>query len=282
MVFHTQQEIRQALNQSNLNNPTIGLVPTMGALHSGHLSLVEKSLVENQQTIVSVFVNPTQFDNANDLKKYPRTLAKDVALLKTLSSNIWVYAPEASDLYGSSLVSKRYHFGPIEKSMEGAFRNGHFDGVGTVLNLLFRALNPTQAYFGEKDFQQLQIVKKLVQIEALPVNIVGCPIVREENGLAKSSRNQRLSEQQKDEAALIHKTLLETKARFNQYSIAKLKEYVVAQFAKNPHLELEYIEIAAEKNLQPAFRKRNNNKYRAFIAAYAGPIRLIDNMALNS
>lgn len=235
----------------------------------------------NDIVVVSIFVNPTQFDNSKDLKKYPRTLEEDVALLKTLPGNLLIYAPEPSDLYGTQVKSKKYHFGGLEKQMEGKFRNGHFDGVGTVLNLLFRVVNPNYAYFGEKDFQQLQIVKKLVEIEKLPIKIVGCPIEREPHGLAMSSRNKRLSKKQFKEASLIYKALKEIQEKFDKASIATLKELVEKRFSKSNLLTLEYFEIAAIKNLKPAKRKVRGTSYRAFIAAFAGEVRLIDNIALN-
>ncbi|MFC7356382.1 pantoate--beta-alanine ligase [Jejudonia soesokkakensis] len=258
----------------------IGLIPTMGALHEGHLSLVERGLEENDLVVVSIFVNPTQFDNAGDLKKYPRTLDADIALLKTLKGTILIFVPEAVELYQGTVVSKKYNFGSLENEMEGKHRKGHFDGVGTVVNLLFRAILPTRAYFGEKDFQQLQIVKKLVEIEKLSVDIIGCEIVREDSGLAMSSRNKRLSATQKEEAALISKTLKAVQKDFRKKSIHELNTFVKEAFASNPHLKLEYFEIANTKTLKTAFRKRKNSSYRAFIAAFAGEVRLIDNMAL--
>ena len=259
----------------------IGLVPTMGALHEGHLMLVKQALKENDCVVVSIFVNPTQFDNKVDLKKYPRTIDADMALLSQLKGTIFVFAPTASSLYNDNIVSKKYSFGTLEGEMEGQHRKGHFNGVGTVVNLLLRAVTPDKAYFGEKDFQQLQIVRKLVALEKLPVKIVGCPIVREKNGLAMSSRNKRLSNKQKEEAVLIYKTLCEVKQKFNKRSILELNKFVVELFLENEFLNLEYFEIATERTLKIAKRKRKNNTYRAFIAVFAGEVRLIDNMALN-
>jgi pantoate--beta-alanine ligase len=259
----------------------IGFVPTMGALHMGHLSLVQQALEENDCVVVSIFVNPTQFDNQEDLKKYPRTLDADLTLLSQLKGTVYIFAPNAKDLYNGQVKSKKYSFGNLENEMEGKHRKGHFDGVGTVVHLLLKAVAPQKAYFGEKDFQQLQIIKKLAAIEKLPVKIVGCPIVREKNGLAMSSRNKRLSSQQFEAAALIHNTLLEVKNQFNKLSISKLNQLVAERFLKNELLRLEYFEIANEKTLKAAKRKHNNNSYRAFIAVFAGEVRLIDNMALN-
>ncbi|NND61576.1 MAG: pantoate--beta-alanine ligase [Flavobacteriaceae bacterium] len=281
MIFHHQSSLQSELQKNRVQNRTVGFVPTMGALHEGHLALVKKALSENQITVVSIFVNPTQFDNAGDLEKYPRTLKTDAQLLKKLDDKILVYAPNPGDLYGDNVVSKKYSFGGLEHQMEGEFRTGHFDGVGTVVNLLFRAVRPDKAYFGEKDFQQLQIIKKLVSIEKLPIEIIGCPIYREKHGLAMSSRNKRLSKVQFEEAKIICETLKWAQSNFSEKSIGELQKHVSQTFQQNPHLKLEYFEIANIDNLRPARRKRKGNTYRAFIAAYAGEVRLIDNMALN-
>jgi pantoate--beta-alanine ligase len=259
---------------------TLGFVPTMGALHDGHLSLVKKALSENELCVVSIFVNPTQFDNADDLKKYPRSLQIDAALLKTHSDKVLIYAPDAADLYGADVKATLFNFGPIAKEMEGAFRQGHFDGVGTVVGLLFEAVKPTVAYFGEKDFQQLQIIKKLVQIKNYNIRIIGCDIIREHNGLARSSRNTRLSKAQFDKAALIYKTLLAVKKQWQKSSINELNAYVKNVFEQHDSLDLEYFNIANEATLKTAQCKRTKNRYRAFIVVFAGDVRLIDNLYL--
>ncbi len=277
-IYKTQVELKDKLN--SLGAPTLGLVPTMGALHEGHLSLVKMALVENEFCVVSVFVNPTQFDNPDDLKKYPRTLKGDVELLKTLGDKILIYAPSAQDLYGKEIKAVNYNFGPIAKEMEGAFRKGHFDGVGTIVSLLFEALLPSAAYFGEKDFQQLQIIKKLVEIKDFEIRVVGCKIIRETNGLAKSSRNARLSKNQFEEAALIYKTLQEVKQRWGDLSISKLNEYVTNVFENHDTLTVEYFIVANEATLKTAKRKRIANTYRAFIVVFSGEVRLIDNLSL--
>ena len=205
-VFTENKTLTAALRPYRVSKK-IGLVPTMGALHKGHLSLVSQALKDNDLVVVSIFVNPTQFNNQGDLVNYPRTLHKDVTLLKTLQENVVVYAPEANELYSNNIASKNYNFGGIEREMEGKHRQGHFDGVGTVVSLLFKAVQPNKAYFGEKDFQQLQIVKKMTAIEKLPVEIIGCPIIREPSNLAMSSRNKRLSPQELKAAAIINKSL---------------------------------------------------------------------------
>lgn len=259
----------------------VGFVPTMGALHKGHLSLVEQAVNENDCVVVSIFVNPTQFNNSQDLDKYPRALERDTALLKSVKGKIFIFSPKVSDLYSKNISSEEYNFSGIENEMEGKHRKGHFNGVGTILNILFRIIKPTKAYFGEKDFQQLQIVKKLVEIEDLPITIVGCPIIREQSGLALSSRNNRLNNEQLREAALIFKTLSEVKQKFSLLSISELNDLVEKKFSDHPVLDLEYFEIADEKTLKTVPVKNKNVRYRAFIAVFAGGVRLIDNIALN-
>jgi pantoate--beta-alanine ligase len=281
MIFNRKDSLQKEIGRLKARQKTLGFVPTMGALHLGHLSLVQQALRENDAVVVSIFVNPTQFDNTSDLDKYPRTLEEDISLLQALDGDLLIFTPDPLELYGKEIASKNYRFGSLERTMEGKFRTGHFDGVGTVLNLFFRAIAPDRAYFGEKDFQQLQIVRKLVQLERLPITIVGCPITRESNGLAMSSRNRRLTATQFDEATLIHKTLKVVRKKFDSLSINKLHALVKQAFAQHPNLKLEYFEITPVETLQPAVRKNKAKKYRAFIAAFAGEVRLIDNMALN-
>jgi len=281
-VFKTRENIRKALNQLKSENVQIGFVPTMGALHEGHLSLVRTGFLDNAIMVVSIFVNPTQFDKKEDLIKYPRTLERDVELLETVSDGeIMVYAPPVKDIYENKINAQSFSFGGIESEMEGKYRTGHFNGVATVVKRLINIIEPHNAYFGEKDFQQLQIIRKLVLLENLTVNIIGCKIYRESNGLAMSSRNERLEAKYKREAPFIYKTLKLAKAEFKFKSAAKVSKWVENQFANNALLDLEYFIIADTDTLKPLKRKTKNKKYRAFIAAYAGGIRLIDNIALN-
>ncbi|REG89105.1 pantothenate synthetase [Winogradskyella sediminis] len=261
---------------------SIGFVPTMGALHAGHVSLVKRGLNENNFVVVSIFVNPTQFDNQDDLIKYPRTLEADVAMLKDVSDNyIIVYAPNVKDVYDDSIEADSFEYDGLEHQMEGAFRPGHFDGVGTIVKRLFKIVTPDFAYFGEKDFQQLQIIKKLVALHHIPVTIVGCPILRAEDGLAMSSRNARLTPQHREIAPVIYKTLQTAKTKFGTKSAKVVSEWVEKAFKNQSLLELEYFIIADESTLKPVKRKSTKKSYRAFIAVYAGDIRLIDNIALN-
>ena len=280
-IHNSNYSLKEALSPFIKNRKSIGFVPTMGALHIGHISLVEKASIENDCVVVSIFVNPTQFDNPNDLQKYPRAIENDIALLKRFSKKIFIFSPNALDLYNQNISSKSYNFSGIENEMEGKHRMGHFDGVGTVLNLFFRIIKPNKAYLGEKDFQQLQIVKKLVEIENLSIKIIGCPIVRESSGLAMSSRNKRLNTNQLNEAILIYKILLKVKENFKLLSISKLNQLVEKEFKNHPSLTLEYFEIADTETLKTAIYKSKKKKYRAFIACFIGGVRLIDNMALN-
>lgn len=280
-IFSKKVDLINHLKENNLDKSTVGFVPTMGALHVGHLSLLNKSIGNNATTVISIFVNPTQFNNPEDLKKYPRTLESDVEKIKTISEKILIYAPTVEDIYDGNTKSQHYNFDGLENQMEGKFRPGHFDGVGTVVKRLFEIVNPTNAYFGEKDFQQLQIVKKLVEKEKLSVTIIGCPIFREQNGLAMSSRNERLSENEKKEASIIFKTLNEAKQLFGTKSAKEVAKYVTKTFLNHPIFELEYFEIADEANLLTCKRKNKKKKYRAFIAVFVNKIRLIDTISLN-
>lgn len=281
-VAKTKAELAKLISVIRGNKKSIGFVPTMGALHQGHLSLVQQGLANNDVVVVSIFVNPTQFDNAEDLDKYPRTLDRDVTLLKTVSeTKILVYAPSVDDIYGDAVESVNYDFDGLEHEMEGAFRDGHFDGVGTIVKRLFEIVTPDRAYFGEKDFQQLQIIKKLVEKHAIPVEVIGCAIYRETNGLAMSSRNERLKPDYKQAAPFIYKTLQSAKIKFGTKSANKVTEWVTKQFENHSLLELEYFTIADVETLKPIKRKSKLKQYRAFIAVYADDIRLIDNIALN-
>lgn len=281
-VFKEKELLKQSLATKKRTGKTIGLVPTMGALHEGHLHLVKEAIKSCDQVVVSIFVNPTQFDNPEDLEKYPRNLEKDINLLREVSEEIFVFTPNANELYGDFIVSEHFDFEGLDIVMEGKHRTGHFDGVGTVVKLLFNTVEPDKAFFGEKDYQQLQIIRKLTEIEHLPVEIIGCPILREESGLARSSRNERLNDLQREKAAFIFETLKETKTLFGTKSANYINDWVEQQFRNYPFLELEYFEISDAKTLKKLTEKREGETYRAFIAAYAGDIRLIDNLALNN
>lgn len=279
-VFQTQNALQIELKKAQNQSKKIGFVPTMGALHRGHLSLLEQSISENEITVLSIFVNPTQFNNAEDLKKYPRTLEKDIALVQELNKNILIYAPSVTDIYEGNTISRSFDYDGLEHQMEGKHRPGHFDGVGTIVKKLFEIVEPTHAYFGEKDFQQLQIVKKLVVKHKIPVNVIPCEIYREPSGLAMSSRNERLSENARNESKLIYQILLEAKDKFMLKSAKEVTEFVVREFKKHKNFTLEYFEIAEEETLLSCKRKTKNKKYRGFIAVFIEDIRLIDNISL--
>lgn len=279
-IFYGKVALVEFLNSIKSTNSTIGFVPTMGALHQGHLSLMQQSLAENQHTVVSIFVNPTQFNNAEDLEKYPRTLEEDTKKITQLDPNIIIYAPTVDDIYEGKVVSQDFNFDGLENQMEGKFRPGHFNGVGTIVKRLFEIVSPDKAYFGEKDFQQLQIVKKMVSKNHLDVKIIGCNIYREKNGLAMSSRNERLTTEERDKASIIYKTLLEAKEKFKTQSCNEVKEWVKAVFESNTMFDLEYFEIADEATLIPCEEESKDKNYRAFIAVFVNNIRLIDTISL--
>ena len=278
-VFKTINSIGSKLSIID-KKKTLGLVPTMGALHEGHLSIVKRAKKENDYVIVSIFVNPTQFDKEEDLLKYPNTVKTDLKLLEDLQCD-FVFMPKIEEIYADNIVSDSFDLDNLDKAMEGAFRKGHFDGVATIVKKLFNITHPNNAYFGEKDFQQLQIIKKMVEIESIPIQVIACEIYREDDGLAMSSRNLRLSPKQRNAAPLIYKTLLESIELIHEKDIGFIKTFVKNNIESNEFLELEYFEIADIETLIPATEIIHDKKYRAFISAFAGPIRLIDNIALN-
>lgn len=280
-IFYGKVALIAYLKTIKTANSTIGFVPTMGALHQGHLALMQRSIKENDDTVVSIFVNPTQFNNPEDLEKYPRTLEEDVKKMRNLSDKMILYAPSVDDIYEGHTISQSFDFDGLENQMEGEFRPGHFNGVGTIVKRLFEIVTPTNAYFGEKDFQQLQIVKKMVEKTHLPVNVVGCPIFREDNQLAMSSRNERLTPEERKEAAIIYKVLTEAKEIFQTESPEDTIKFVENSFKDNERFKLEYFVIADESTLLPVDHKSKDKNYRAFIAVFVNNIRLIDTISLN-
>ena len=281
-VFKNKNHLSDFIEKSKSKNLSVGLVPTMGALHDGHSSLILEALSDNDIVVVSIFVNPTQFNNLKDLDNYPRHLSRDLDLLSSISEEyIFVYAPSAEDIYGNDISKESFDFDGLEHEMEGQFRPGHFNGVGTIIKKLFQLIKPDSAYFGEKDFQQLLIVKKLNEKEKLGVEVIGCSIYRAEDGLAMSSRNERLTENQRNQAPFIYKTLQTAKNKFGTESALEVKEWVIDQFKNNSTLDLEYFLIADSETLKTITRKSTAKNYRAFIAVYADDVRLIDNIALN-
>jgi len=280
-LFHTKVELQAYLETFHQANQTIGLVPTMGAIHRGHLSLMEQSLRENGCTVVSIFVNPTQFNNAEDLAKYPRTLERDLDIIRSLSEQIVVFSPSVEEIYAGETVAKKFDYDGLEFEMEGAQRPGHFDGVGTIVKKLFDLVKPTQAYFGEKDFQQLQIIRKLVEKEHIPVTIVGVPIFRAADGLAMSSRNERISAEGLHQSTFLYQVLKQAQELFKTESIEKVNQFVESQFKNNSTFDLEYFTIADEDTLKVATVKQAGHKYRGFLVAHIEGVRLIDNLSFN-
>ena len=281
-VFDNKRDLSNFLNSLDDQKLSLGFVPTMGALHQGHLGLVNRAAKENDYVIISIYVNPTQFDNKYDLEKYPKTIDQDIDVLKKLEfHNLILFLPSDTEIYSGNFIKDKYDFNGIDNQMEGKYRSGHFDGVATIIKKLFEIVKPNKAYFGEKDYQQLLIVKKLVNILGMPISIVGCPIHRNDQGLALSSRNKRLTLIERSYASRIYKTLLLTKELFQYQELTEIKAWVKEQFLKDSIIDLEYFEIADNLTLTSASIINQSTKYRAFIAVNINNVRLIDNIALN-
>lgn len=280
-IFKSKKTFTDYIERQKEMGKRIGFAPTMGALHKGHLSLYEVAAKNNDLVISSIFVNPTQFNNKADLEKYPRDTNRDLKLLEQTGIVNAVYLPEVSDLYPEGLKSKSFDFDGLENEMEGKFRPGHFDGVGTVVEELLRQVKPDNAYFGEKDFQQLAIIEKLVEKLKLPVKIHGVEIYREENGLAMSSRNERLIHLERDTAKVIHETLLKVNDWFRIITIPEINQRVKDIFDDQRGMKLEYFEIADEQTLKQTDFFYKDKNYRAFIVVNVGDVRLIDNLHLD-
>ena len=279
-IFNKKLDLQQFLAPFYLEKKAVGLVPTMGALHEGHLSLIQKALSENDIVVVSIFVNPTQFNNAEDLEKYPRNLSGDIKTIERLSQEVVIFAPEISEMYESTPKAISFDFGELDKVMEGKFREGHFQGVATIVEKLFELVKPTRAYFGEKDYQQILIIKSMLEQRKLPVTLVPCPIVREKSGLAMSSRNERLSPEGRKQAAFIYSVLQEAQKLFTTASVAEVEAFVKEQFSQKEVFDLEYFTITKADTLEEVKEKKSSESYRAFITVYVEGVRLIDNIAL--
>ena len=275
-LVKTVRELRSVIDGGLSAGKSVGLVPTMGALHQGHLSLVECSLNDCGFTVVSIFVNPTQFNNPEDLMKYPRTLEDDLKLLEPLGVDL-VFNPDVNEMYPEP-DTRKFNFGALESVMEGAHRSGHFNGVAQIVSKLFEAVRPDKAYFGEKDFQQLAIIKAMVREYNYKVEVVPCAIVREADGLAMSSRNVRLTEQQRKSAVRISQALFKSRQLASTTDIASVKKWVVDYINDDPELEVEYFEISDVNNLQAVGSWHSQEQLIGCIAVFAGKIRLIDNI----
>lgn len=275
-VVSTKVELKALLDVSRKEGKKIALVPTMGALHEGHASLVRCSVAENDITVVSVFVNPTQFNDKNDLQNYPRTLDADCKLLDTVGADI-VFAPTVEEMYPEE-DTRVFSFAPLDTVMEGSFRPGHFNGVAQIVSKLFYAVEPGRAYFGEKDFQQLAIIREMVRQLALDVEIVGCPIVREADGLAMSSRNTLLSSEERERALTISRTLFESLEYAKTHSLAETKMFVETAIKNTDGLVLEYYQIVDGDTLQEIAEWSTSEYAVGCIALFCGKVRLIDNI----
>ena len=276
-IISNPEELRSEISNMRLSGKTIGFVPTMGALHDGHKSLVAKSVGENDFNVVSIFVNPTQFNNAEDLKKYPRTLERDAEMLEKIGCNL-IFAPQPDDIYSKDEMNQRFEFdfGGLDEVMEGAFRPGHFNGVVQIVSKLFKLVEPDKAYFGEKDFQQLAIIHRMVRIMNMKVEIVDCPIVREQSGLAMSSRNERLTDEQRKYAAEISKVLFESRNFVPELTPGQVTDEVISKINATTGLCVEYYQIVNDTTLLPV--ETWSEPAVGCIAVFCGEVRLIDNI----
>lgn len=275
-LIQTVKELRSELDGLRKAGKTIGLVPTMGALHAGHASLVRRAVAENDVVVVSDFVNPTQFNDKNDLLKYPRTLEADCALLEACGV-AFVFAPSVEEMYPEP-DTRQFSYAPLDTVMEGKYRPGHFNGVCQVVSKLFLIVEPTRAYFGEKDFQQLAIIREMVRRYPFPIEIVGCPIVREADGLALSSRNTRLSAEQRMQAVQISQTLFASVDYSKTHSAGETRAYVESCIARAEGLRLEYFEIVDGNTLQTVNEWDESTYIVGCITVFCGDVRLIDNI----
>ena len=280
LIFNKKSDLSAFLSPLIKQNKSIGFVPTMGALHQGHLSLLKNSLSENDVTVMSIFVNPTQFNNAEDLDKYPRTLERDVQIMQDLSNKIIVYAPEVADIYEGNTVSENFNYDGLENQMEGKHRPGHFDGVGTIVKRLFEIVQPNKAYFGEKDWQQIAVVKALVRYLGLKLQIVECDTIREADGLAKSSRNTLLAPDERAIAPSIFKALKASVEFAKTHTVKETHDKVVSDINAVDGLEVEYFQIVDGDSLQDVASWEDSAYVVGCITVYCGktPIRLIDHI----
>ena len=279
-IINTIEEVKAHLDKIRAKSLSIGIVPTMGALHEGHLSLVREARKENDYVVCSIFVNPIQFNNKADLEKYPRNFETDVNLLNDEKCDLLFYPSETEIL--PKTKTEAFDFGSLENVMEGKFRPGHFNGVATIVKILFEIIEPQRAYFGMKDYQQVVIIHKMTKDLDLPVEIIPCPTMREDDGLAMSSRNQFLSKSERKQAATIFKVLKMIKIHSGFSTINEIKEYVESQFRKSKVAKLEYFEIVDMYSLKPLKAWAESNNVIACMAVYIGDVRLIDNIILFS
>ncbi len=279
-IFDRRIAIANWVKQAKAAGKSIGFFPTMGALHAGHLALAEQAKRENDLVVCSIFVNPIQFNNPEDLNKYPRTLETDLEQLRSIHCDA-VFCPDEKEMYPGP-ETKVYDFGHLDKVMEGRFRQGHFNGVAIVVKKLFDVVEPHRAYFGQKDYQQLQIIKALVKKEAMDVEVIPCATVREPDGLAMSSRNARLTSAQRQEAGKIYKVLNAAREMYPGQTVSTIEKWATQEINASPELETEYFQIVDAESLLPAGEDFPNNELVACVAVYAGEVRLIDNLLFYS
>jgi pantoate--beta-alanine ligase len=280
-VFKSVKSLNERLSFSRDQGNSLGLVPTMGALHNGHLSLVAKAVRENNTVVVSIFVNPTQFNNAQDLAQYPQQLTADIALLKTISEDLLVFTPSVKEMYPEGLGAKPYSFNGLDRRWEGEDRPGHFQGVGTVVEKLFEMVRPNQAYFGEKDFQQLAIIRDLVRQKTFGISIIGCPTVRESYGLAMSSRNERLKPLDRVAAAVIYKTLkIAAQKALAQNLLSEITHEAIKEIHALENTAVFYFEFVNARSLEPIKTLENPENTRIITAVNFKGVRLLDNIGL--
>ncbi|MDC0028978.1 pantoate--beta-alanine ligase [bacterium] len=277
IIFKEQKELKKYLAKLNYN--LIGFVPTMGALHEGHISLIKMSNKSCNITVCSIYVNPTQFNNTDDLLKYPKTIKDDIKILKQNKCDV-LYCPDDDDLYKANEKPGEYKFNGIELYLEGKYRPGHFNGVATVVEKLLKIINPKKVFFGEKDLQQLMIIKTLVKQKNILTEVIRCPTIREENGLAKSSRNQHLSKIDREHCGVIYKQLIDFKHLFNKMDLSKLKKQIITNITRRKKIKIEYLELVNLDTFEPDKNPSKNVKYAVCIAVSISGVRLIDNIIL--
>ena len=281
IVCYLKSEVKNELKANIANKDIIGLVPTMGSLHKGHLSLIKTAVENCNQVWVSIFINPTQFNNEFDLKNYPKNIKKDISLIESVSKKIKVFCPEINEMYEKGLNYNQYNFNGIDSKLEGKYRKGHFNGVATIVSKLFELFKPNQAFFGEKDFQQTQIVKRLIDLEKHKTKLIICPTVREKNGLAMSSRNNLLSQKNRENSSIIFHNLNYVKTHFKKTDFDQIISKCIKSINSYDGFKTEYFEIVDSFSLSKQKKYCENKSYRVFVSVIVDEVRLIDNILLN-
>ena len=281
IVCYLKSEVKNELKANIANKDIIGLVPTMGSLHKGHLSLIKTAVENCNQVWVSIFINPTQFNNESDLKNYPKNIKKDISLIESVSKKIKVFCPEINEMYEKGLNYNQYNFNGIDSKLEGKYRKGHFNGVATIVSKLFELFKPNQAFFGEKDFQQTQIVKRLIDLEKHKTKLIICSTVREKNGLAMSSRNNLLSQKNRENSSIIFHNLNYVKTHFKKTDFDQIISKCIKSINSYDGFKTEYFEIVDSFSLSKQKKYCENKSYRVFVSVMVDEVRLIDNILLN-